>query len=87
MAKKYAVHVSDENGWGECCDAYEAVFFGLGHGGQYVGSPHSGFGGHVEFDTLEEAEALAEQLAVSGNWVVARTGEERRPEYDVAEVG
>ena len=89
---KFAVYVSDDNGWLDGCPDHETVFFGrIPPTGNYVAAPDSDFGGHVEFDDKAEAEAFAECLNSSGDWTVKvpghpSEGEEERPTYDVTEI-
>lgn len=91
-SSSYAVYVSDDNGWMDGCQDHQGTFFGLlPAGAAYVGPRDSGFGGHVEFDSREAADAFAAKLGRSGDWTVkapghAAEGQDKRPTYAVSEV-
>ena len=94
MSAKYGVYVTDDAGWLDGCPDFVGVFFGEIPSGAYYVSPRDGsdLGGHVEFETREEADAYAAKLGASGDWEVkapnhADFGQESRPEYAIAEVG
>lgn len=98
MAAKYAVYVSDPNGWERDCPDSESVFFGgVSHGQYYrhayllpdsvsLGQVQSvGTRGFVVLGSHREAVALRNRLNASGDWTVA-DGWEARPVYAIAKL-
>ncbi len=102
MANKYAIYVSDANGWDDGCPDSESVFFGSPkeHGGQFFrtawddGAPSTtadlGSQGFVVVTGYRAAVALRATLDRSGDWVapeeVNPEGEETRPRYAVVKL-
>jgi hypothetical protein len=90
---RYAVYVTDPNGWDEGCPDSEAVFFGTDHGGTYYRHTYDqdlGQQGFVVVASYDAAVALQNRLNATGDWVAPEEinpdHEETRPEYGVAKV-
>lgn len=82
MVLPHTVLVTDDAGWRDNCDDFEATFFG-GHSGLYVHPAKGGASpvGEVRFAWSGDAVALLLQLETTGDWT--SDGEERRPTYDL----
>jgi len=83
---RYAVYVSDDNGWFECCPDYYGVFFADLGGAYDADAPY--VGGALIFSSLRAARAAHRHLSRSGDWVappeINEAGEESRPTYSIA---
>lgn len=80
---KYAVYVSDDNGWADQCPSFKDVFFG--YGVDYVhpvdGSPY--YEGHVVVTGYSAAIAMRGDYNESGDWENPSTGKIERPKYAI----